>query len=93
MSKSPEITISSSSLRETVESALDVWANDTDWEECERLAREKLNRIRAANPDETHYNNKYLVTLAVEIYQQRRQIAAINSDAEKKMRERGLFNA
>lgn len=93
MSKSPEITITSSNLRAAVESALNVWANDTEWEVCERLAREKLERIKVMNPNESRYDDKYLVALTVEIYRNRRQAAAINADAKKKLRERGLYSA
>lgn len=93
MSNSPEITIKSSALREAVESALNIWAIDTEWETCERLAREKLQRLRAASPEVSYYDNKYLVSLAVEIYRYRRQAAAINADARKKLAERKLQNA
>lgn len=91
MSKSPEITISSSNLRMVVENALNIWVNDTEWAECERLAREKLERIRVRNPDETRYGNNYLITLTIEIYRQKRQVAAINADAAEKMRKRGAI--
>ena len=90
MSKSPEITITSSNLRAAVESALNIWAYDSEWEICERLAREKLERIKALNPNETRYDDKYLVALAVEIYRNRKHAAAINDNAKKKLMERGI---
>lgn len=93
MSKSPEITIESSTLRAAVESALNVWAIDTEWETCERLAREKLERLKAMNPEVNYYNNKYLVALAVEIYRNRRHAAAINADAREKLSKRRILNA
>lgn len=80
MSKSPEVTIKSAALREAVENALNAWITDTEWEVCERQAREKLERLRKSNPEADHYDNRYLVVLAAEIFNQSAQIREINAD-------------
>lgn len=86
MSKSPEVTIKSAALREAVENALNAWITDTEWEACERQAREKLEGLRKRNPEADYYDNRYLVVLAAEIFNQSAQIREINADAGTKWR-------
>lgn len=84
MSKSPQITIKSTALREAVENALNAWITDTEWKVCERQAREKLERLRKRNPEADYYNNRYLVVLAAEIFNQSAQMREINADGVEK---------
>lgn len=88
MSNSPKITIRSENLREAVENRLNIYTDDDKWRECEALAREKLERLKARNPEVIYYDDKYLVILAAEIYQQRAQAAEINASALGKYERR-----
>lgn len=63
---SPEITITSEELRESVEDRLDRWIPDDVWNRAEPYARHKNEANRQRHPEIDYYDNDYLVLLTAD---------------------------
>jgi len=57
-------------LKEQVDKLLGIETPDEDFQEAERYARRKLQMAKEREPNNTHYDDFYLVLLTADVYRE-----------------------